>query len=92
MKTTAHIALLATVLILAGCINPNPPMQNAEDVEKYQGREETKSLQNADNIGYDGTGTQKKLDSALNQNDQRAADLNNQIEAQTGGDAKPDDQ
>ena len=84
MKTTAHIALLATVLILAGCINPNPPMQNAEDVEKHQGREETKSLQNADNIGYDGTGIQKKLDGALDKNDQRAADLDAQIDAQTG--------
>ncbi len=90
MKTTAHIALLATALILAGCVNPNPPVQNAQDTEKYQGREETKALQNADNIGYDGTGIQKKLDSALDKNDQRAAELNNQIEAQTGGEAKPE--
>ncbi len=90
MKITSDIAILATALILAGCVNPNPPVQNAQDAEKYQGREETKALQNADNIGYDGTGIQKKLDSALNQNDQRAAELNNQIDAQTGGEATSD--
>jgi PBP1b-binding outer membrane lipoprotein LpoB len=92
MKITSHIAMLATALLLTGCVNPNPPVQTAEDAEKYQGREETKALQNADNIGYDGTGIQKKLDKALDQNDQRAADLNNQIDAQTSGEAKPDDQ
>jgi hypothetical protein len=92
MKIASDIVCFGMALILAGCVNPNPPVQNAEDTEKYQGREETKALQNADNIGYDGTGIQKKLDSALNQNDQRAADLNNQIEAQTGGESKPDDQ
>ncbi len=90
MEITSHIAMLATALILAGCVNPNPPVQNAQDAEKYQGREETKALQNVDNIGYDGTGIQKKLDSALNQNDHRATELNNQIDAQTGGEATSD--
>lgn len=90
MKTASLILLTCSALMLSGCINPNPPVQNAEDTEKYQGREETKALQNADNIGYDGTGIQKKLDSALNQNDQRAAELNNQIDAQTGGETKPE--
>lgn len=85
MKITSLIIWFGMVLILAGCVNPNPSAKNAEDSEKYQGREETKSLQNADNIGYDGTGIQKKLDKALDQNDQRASDLNNQIEAQTDG-------
>jgi starvation-inducible outer membrane lipoprotein len=92
MKITSHILLASIVFMLTGCVNPNPPVQKADDTEKYQGREETKALQNADNIGYDGTGIQKKLDKALDQNDQRAADLNNQIDAQTSGEAKPDDQ
>lgn len=83
MKITPVVLITSTILLIAGCSSPTAP--EAKDAEKYQGREETKSLQNADNIGYDGTGIQKKLDKALDQNDQRASDLNNQIEAQTDG-------
>ena len=88
MKITSLIVWFSMVLILAGCVNPNPSAKNAEDAEKYQGREETKSLQNADNIGYDGTGIQKKLDKALDQNDQRASDIDAQIEAQSADPAE----
>ncbi len=91
MKIASQLILLSFAALLAGCVNPNPPAQNADGAEKYQGREETKALQNADNIGYDGTGIQKKLDAALDQNDQRAADLNSQIDAQTGGETPVDE-
>ena len=90
-----HKTIALLIMLMAGtsgCSNSPPPAQNAQDAEKYQGREETKALQNADHIGYDGTGIQKKLDSALDKNDRRAAELNNQIEAQTGGEADPDGQ
>jgi PBP1b-binding outer membrane lipoprotein LpoB len=88
MKIASHIVWLGMALILAGCVNPNPSTENSEDAEKYQGREETKSLQNADNIGYDGTGIQKKLDKALDQNDHRASDIDAQIEAQSADPAE----
>lgn len=91
MKITSVILLPSLVLMLAGCSRPAPPEAKPEDAAKYQGREETRALQNADNIGYDGTGIQKKLDAALDQNDQRAADLNSQIDAQTGGEAQADE-
>jgi|GWRWMinimDraft_5_1066013.scaffolds.fasta_scaffold19822_2 PBP1b-binding outer membrane lipoprotein LpoB len=91
MKTRAFVLLTSIALLISGCSEPSTPEVKAEDAEKYQGREETKSLQNADNIGYDGTGIQKKLDKALDQNDQRAAELNEQIEAQTGEQPKTED-
>lgn len=92
MKITTQIICLALVFFLAGCVNPNPPVQEAKDEKKYQGREDTKALQNADNIGYDGTGIQKKLDNALDQNEQRAGELEKQIEAQTGETQTPEEQ
>ena len=92
MKIMTQIIWLALMISLTGCINPNPPVQDAKDKEKYQGREETKALQNADNIGYDGTGIQKKLDTALDQNEQRAGELEQQIENQTGETHAPDEQ
>ena len=85
MKTKAFTSI---ALLISGCSEPSTPEDKAEDAEKYQGREETKSLQNADNIGYDGTGIQKKLDKALDQNDQRASDIDAQIEAQSADPAE----
>lgn len=77
-----HLVLLA---VICACSKPAPSEKPAEADSAYQGREETRALQNADNIGYDGTGIQKKLDVALDKNDQRADELNKQIDAQTGG-------
>lgn len=92
MKITTQLIWLALAFLLAGCVNPNPPVQESKDEKKYQGREETKALQNADNIGYDGTGIQKKLDKTLDQNEQRAGELEQQIEAQTGETQAPEEQ
>lgn len=73
------------LLVLMGCSQPEAAKPAEKKAESYQGRDDTRSLQNADNIGVDGTGIQKKLDSALDKNDQRASDLDAQIDAQTGG-------
>jgi hypothetical protein len=82
------ISLLFIVILGAsGCGKPEPQAADA-----YQGRDDTKSLRNADAVGYDGAAIQKKLDGALDKNDQRAADLQNQIDAQTGDDPPPDEQ
>jgi hypothetical protein len=78
------------LMVLTGCSQPEAAKPAEKKVESYQGRDDTRSLQNADNIGVDGTGIQKKLDSALDKNDQRASDLDAQIDAQTGtGDPQP---
>jgi hypothetical protein len=87
-KTTALLFMLMAGT--SGCSNPPPPEAAPEQAAGYQGREDTKTLQNADNIGYDGTGIQKKLDKALDQNDRRAADIDARIEAQSADGAEPE--
>lgn len=84
MKLLLAAYAMLIVLTLTACSRPEPVKTAESDTTTYQGRDDTRSLQNADNIGYDGTGIQKKLDSALDKNDQRAADLDAQIDAQTG--------
>lgn len=80
------ISLLFIVILGAsGCGKPEPQAADA-----YQGRDDTKSLRNADAVGYDGAAIQKKLDAALDKNDQRAADLDKQIEAQSGDAETPE--
>jgi hypothetical protein len=37
---------------------------------KYEGRNETKKLQGADAVGYDGTAVRKSVDNTLNKTDQ----------------------
>lgn len=88
-RSSAHLIMLIA-LTLTACSRPEPAKPAEPEAGSYQGREDTRSLQNADNIGYDGTGIQKKLDGALDKNDQRAADLDAQIDAQTGGEQAPE--
>jgi hypothetical protein len=85
MKANSTALLLLASFVLNACSRPEPAKPAEPEAGAYQGREDTRSLQNADNIGYDGTGIQKKLDGALDKNDRRSADLDSQIDAQTGG-------
>lgn len=91
MKALLHIPALMLALSMAACSNPPPPEAVPEDAAGYQGRYDTGSLRNADAVGYDGAAIQKKLDGALDKNDQRAADLRKRIDAQTGDAAVPED-
>ena len=90
MKITPQILWLGMALMLFGCTSPEPPAPKDQEPAKYQGRDDTKSLRNADAVGYDGAAIQKKLDAALDKNDQRAADLDKQIEAQSGDAETPE--
>jgi len=78
MKTM--ILILLTVL-LAGCNSSQPPAP-----EKYQGRQETKKLEGASAVGYDGTAIRKNVDSSLNKNDEHNQNLDNAVKA--GNDAQ----
>ena len=90
MKITPQTLWLGMALMLSGCTSPEPPAPKDQEPAKYQGRDDTKSLRNADAVGYDGAAIQKKLDGALDKNDQRAADLQKQIDAQTGDAETPE--
>jgi hypothetical protein len=51
-KTTALLIMLMAGT--SGCSNAPPPEAAPEQAAGYQGRDDTKALQNVDNIGYDG--------------------------------------
>jgi hypothetical protein len=78
MKTAILIFFIA---LLAGCNSSQSPTR-----EKYQGREETKKLEGASAVGYDGTAIRKNVDSTLNKNDERNQNLDNAAKA--GNDAQ----
>ncbi len=80
-----HYRTLSLVLIsalLGACNEPAPPPA-ANPQTQDAGRSETKSIQAADAVGYDGTAIRGKVDAALDQNEQRAADIDAQIDAQS---------
>jgi hypothetical protein len=92
MTITPKTLWLGMALMLAGCTSPDPPAPKDREPGEYRGRADTKSLRNADAVGYDGAAIQKKLDAALDKNEQRAAGLDQQIEAQSGGAETPEQQ
>lgn len=91
MKPLFKISAVLLALLITGCGDPEPSDTAPEKVEGYQGRDDTRSLRNADAVGYDGAAIQKKLDAALDKNDQRPADLDAQIEEQTGDASPPEE-
>lgn len=56
------LALLAA--LTGGC------SKTEEKRSSYEGRSETKKLQGADAVGYDGTAIRKSVDNSLNKSDQ----------------------
>ncbi|ACM18755.1 hypothetical protein Geob_0386 [Geotalea daltonii FRC-32] len=79
MKTI--ILLCAITTILAGCSSSSQPQGG----EKYQGREETKKLEGASAVGYDGTAIRKNVDNTLNKNDDRNQDLDEAMKSASDG-------
>jgi hypothetical protein len=74
MKTTAFVSLL----LLAAC-SPPPEEGKVSD----SGRPETRSIEAADVLGYQGKPVRQKVDAALDTNDQRVDQLNQSIDAQS---------
>lgn len=77
----AIIVLCAITAILAGCSSPSQPQGG----EKYQGREETKKLEGASAVGYDGTAIRRNIDNTLNKNDDHNQDLDKAMKSATDG-------
>ena len=76
------IKLLFIPMLLAimsfGCNKP------VETGTKYEGRSETKKLQGADAVGYDGTAIRKNVDNTLNKNDQRNESMDKELKVDGG--------
>ena len=61
--------------LLAGCSTSDQPQSG----EKSQGREETKTLEAASAVGYDGRTIRKSVDNTLNKNDDRNQELDKEL-------------
>lgn len=79
MKTT--FLMICLVSLLSGCNSGQSPTP-----EKYQGRQETRKLEGASAVGYDGTAIRKNVDNSLNKNDEHNQNLDNA--AKTANDAQ----
>ena len=73
------IIMLCTIAFLAGCSSSS----QTQSGEKYQGREETKKLEGASAVGYDGKAIRKNVDNTLNKNDDHNQDLDKAIKSDT---------
>lgn len=82
MKSSILIICMI-IPLLAGCNSSQPPA-----AEKYQGRDETKKLEGASAVGYDGTAIRKNVDNTLNRNDDHNQILNNAIKTDDGAQQK----
>ena len=71
------IALCIGAAAVAGCSSSSKPQESST----YQGREETKKLEGASAVGYDGTAIRKGVDSTLNKNDDHNRDLDKAVKA-----------
>lgn len=71
--------MLCTIALLAGCSSSSQPQSGEK--EKYQGREETKKLEGASAVGYDGTAVRKSVDNTLNKNEDHNQDLDKAVKA-----------
>jgi hypothetical protein len=81
------IIMLCTIAFLAGCSSSSQPQ--SREKEKYQGREETKKLEGALAVGYDGTAIRKNVDNTLNKNDDHNQDLDKAIKSGAEWQQKP---
>lgn len=55
-----------------------------DQATKYEGRSETKKLQGADAVGYDGTAIRKSVDNSLNKNDQHNESVDKALKSDDG--------
>ncbi len=70
------LVMLCILAPLAGC---NPSSQPPQSGDEYKGREETKKLEGASAVGYDGKAIRKNVDNTLNKNDDHNKDMDKAI-------------
>lgn len=63
--------------LLAGCSSSKAPQESATATD--QGRSETKKLEGASAVGYDGSAVRKTVDTTLNNNDSHNRELNDSL-------------
>jgi hypothetical protein len=73
------VMMCAIALLLAGCSPSSPPQSQA--APQQQGRRETKGLEGASAVGYDGKAIRRSVDTTLNKNDDRNQELEKELKA-----------
>lgn len=68
-------AVWIIVALLAGCSSSSQPQSQ----EKSQGRAETKTLEGASAVGYDGKAIRNSVDNTLNKNDDRIKNVDKEL-------------
>jgi hypothetical protein len=74
------VMMCAIALLLAGC-SPSSPPQSQAAPQQQQGRRETKGLEGASAVGYDGKAIRRSVDTTLNKNDDRNQELEKELKA-----------
>jgi hypothetical protein len=72
-------------LLLAGCSSSS----QTPVPEKSQGRPETKTIEGASAVGYDGKAIRKSVDTNLNRNDEHNQELDKALKSGAEGQQKP---
>lgn len=78
---TPWLPLLLAAGLLAACDDPSPPPERATP----QGREETRSIRNAEAVGYSGNAIADRIDASLDASEQRKAEMDRRA-AEAAGD------
>jgi len=78
MNTRILICAAAIVAALAAC----KPREEETGKVSDTGRKETRSIEAVDDVGYAGSAVRKKVDKALDTNDNRVDQLDDQIDSQ----------
>ena len=68
------VLLMCSILVMTSCSSSQPPQ-----AEKYQGRAETRKLEGASAVGYDGTAIRKNVDNSLNKSDDHGQALDKAV-------------
>jgi hypothetical protein len=84
VKIIAILSILVMVFIYSCNTDKPGPAKSESSSSVNTGRPETKGLEAAGAVGYDGAGIRRSVDKALNQNDARNAEEKKAIE-QAGG-------
>lgn len=82
MKSLPLLLFLSLLTGLAGCVAPEGEDGQRES-RAGEGRDETATIRNTENLGYSGNAVGGKIDGVLQLNDNRPADLDRQLDQAT---------
>ena len=83
MKKTV-IALSLIFVFMSDCSADKSKSSDSGSTQPSAGRPDTRAIEAASLVGYDGAAMRRSVDKALNQNDTRNAEQQNAIDQATG--------